>query len=109
MQPGRAGTNTVLRLLNFFDVEPRLMAAERCCGHDLLWSGDREGFLRLARLNVEEIRDSGVEQIVTACPECFQTLGVDYGAFGLETGVTVTIETVQRASSPATRQTPDRP
>ncbi len=79
-----------LRLLNFFDVEPRLMAAERCCGHDLLWSGDREGFLRLGRLNVEEFRDSGVEQIITACPECFQTLGVDYGAFGLETGVTVT-------------------
>ena len=42
-----------LRLLNFFDVLPRLLEDERCCGHDLLWSGDRENFLRLARLNVE--------------------------------------------------------
>jgi len=79
-----------LRLLNFFDVTPALMYAERCCGHDLLWTGDREGFLRLARLNVEQIRDLGVEQVITACPECFQTLAVDYPASGVATGFGVT-------------------
>jgi len=27
-----------IRLLNFFDITPRLLSRERCCGHDLLWS-----------------------------------------------------------------------
>jgi heterodisulfide reductase subunit D len=73
-----------LRLLNFFDITPALLPDERCCGHDLLWSGDRENFRKLARLNVAAIADLGVEQVVTACPECFRTLGHDYREQGLE-------------------------
>ncbi len=48
-----------LRLLNFFDIHPALLEGERCCGHDLLWSGDRENFLKLARLNVAAIEEKG--------------------------------------------------
>ena len=73
-----------LRLLNFFDVRPRLMEAERCCGHDLLWSGDRENFLRLAKLNVEAMGDAGVKTVITSCPECYRTLKFDYKACGIE-------------------------
>jgi Fe-S oxidoreductase/coenzyme F420-reducing hydrogenase delta subunit len=72
-----------LRLLNFFDVAPRLLADERCCGHDLLWSGDRENFLRLARMNVEQLNAAGVETVITACPECSLTLGATYAEMGL--------------------------
>lgn len=79
-----------LRLMNFFDVAPSLLEHERCCGHDLLWSGDRENFLALARLNVEMIKDQGIEEVVTACPECFRTLSMDYPRFGVETGFKVT-------------------
>jgi Fe-S oxidoreductase/coenzyme F420-reducing hydrogenase delta subunit len=79
-----------LRLLNFFDVHPRLMPAERCCGHDLLWSGDREGFLRLARLNVAQLNDLGIEEVITACPECYRSLAVDYPAHGLKPEFKVT-------------------
>lgn len=79
-----------LRLLNFFDVFPAVHTDERCCGHDLLWSGDRENFLRLARLNVEAMRDAGIEEVVTACPECFRTLAHGYPALGVETGFKVT-------------------
>jgi heterodisulfide reductase subunit D len=79
-----------LRLLNFFDITPALLSGERCCGHDLLWSGDRDNFTKLARLNVQAIRDSGCEQVVTACPECYRTLARDYPAQGLELGFTVT-------------------
>lgn len=79
-----------LRLLNFFDIKPALLSDERCCGHDLLWSGDRDNFLRLARLNVDAIRKRGIEQVVTACPECYRTLKHDYPACGIETGFTVT-------------------
>ncbi len=78
-----------LRLLNFFDMRPALLSDERCCGHDLLWSGDRDSFLRLARLNVEALRARGIKQVVTSCPECYRTFKHDYPAFGVETGVEV--------------------
>jgi heterodisulfide reductase subunit D len=55
-----------LRLLNFFDVEPAVLENERCCGHDLLWSGDRANFLRLAELNARAIAASGAEELITA-------------------------------------------
>lgn len=79
-----------LRLMNFFDIHPAVLPAERCCGHDLLWSGDRENFINLARLNVESIRDKGIEEIITACPECYRSLSRDYEANGISTGCRVT-------------------
>ena len=79
-----------LRLLNFFDVNPRIADAERCCGHDLLWSGDRENFLKLAKLNVESFRDMGITEVITSCPECYRTLAHDYEAQGVNPGVKIT-------------------
>jgi len=73
-----------LRLLNFFDVAPRLLADERCCGHDLLWSGDKENFTRLARLNVDRMHELGIETVITSCPECYMTLHTTYVDQGLE-------------------------
>jgi Fe-S oxidoreductase len=63
-----------VRLLNFLGIEPALLSGERCCGHDLLWTGDRENFETLCRLNYDEFKAAGVEEIVVSCPECFQVL-----------------------------------
>ncbi|MDD2467050.1 MAG: hydrogenase iron-sulfur subunit, partial [Desulfobulbus sp.] len=63
-----------LRLLNFFDVTPRVLEDERCCGHHLLWSGDKENFMRLAQLNVDKLNELGIETVITTCPECYMTL-----------------------------------
>ncbi len=79
-----------IRLLNFFDIFPAVLEGERCCGHDLLWSGDRESFLRLARLNVDAIERAGVEELVTACPECYRTFAHDYPARGVAVNFKVT-------------------
>ncbi len=79
-----------LRLLNFFDIHPALLANERCCGHDLLWSGDRKNFLKLARLNVEAIEKQGIEEVVTACPECYRTLARHYPDEGVAINFKVT-------------------
>lgn len=79
-----------LRLLNFFDVFPAVLDQERCCGHDLLWTGDRENFIKLAGLNAELLMDHGIEQVITACPECYHTLFCDYPASGIEVPFTVT-------------------
>jgi heterodisulfide reductase subunit D len=79
-----------LRLLNFFDIHPNILEGERCCGHDLLWSGDRENFLKLAALNVEAIEKLGIEEVVTACPECYRTLSRDYPEHGVSINFKVT-------------------
>jgi heterodisulfide reductase subunit D len=79
-----------LRLLNFFDVTPRVLEDERCCGHDLLWTGDRENFLRLARRNVRAFAGTGARELITGCPECFHTLTHEYPANGVDLPLTVT-------------------
>jgi Fe-S oxidoreductase/coenzyme F420-reducing hydrogenase delta subunit len=79
-----------LRLLNFFDIKPSVLEGERCCGHDLLWSGDRAGFLRLARLNAKAIEESGAEELITACAECHHTLLSEYAKHGVELPVKIT-------------------
>jgi Fe-S oxidoreductase len=79
-----------LRLLNFFDIYPAVLEDERCCGHDLLWSGDKENFLRLARLNVDAIHKMGVQEVITVCPEGYRTFVHDYPEFGIEANFRVT-------------------
>ncbi len=79
-----------LRLLNFFDIRPAVLENERCCGHDLLWSGDKANFLKLAALNIESIKNRNIEEVVTACPECYRTLAHDYPKYGLDLGCKVT-------------------
>ena len=63
-----------IRLLNFMDIKPAVLPNERCCGHDLLWTGDRENFEALCRMNYRSFKDAGVRQLVVTCPECYNVL-----------------------------------
>jgi Fe-S oxidoreductase len=69
---------STVRILNALGIEPVLMKNERCCGHDLLWEGDVENFMKLAELNLAEMKKSGVKKIITNCSECTRTLRKDY-------------------------------
>jgi len=69
---------SMLKILNTAGIKPVLMENERCCGHDLSFSGDLSSFEKLAKLNIAAIKKSGVSTIVTNCPECYRTLKVDY-------------------------------
>ena len=69
-----------VRLLNRAGIAPRVLSNERCCGHDLLWAGDPEGFRRLAGLNAALFARVGIRRIVAACAECYRTLKLDYPA-----------------------------
>ncbi len=75
------GTRAAVRLLNRLGVTPVVSPRERCCGHDLLWNGDRENFERLARHNVKLVADSGAKTLVVSCAECLRTWRVDYEPF----------------------------
>jgi heterodisulfide reductase subunit D len=68
-------------LLNAVGIQPVVLDNERCCGHDLLWNGDTESFKKLVKLNAKELSAAGAGAIVTACPECYRTLKVDYPRF----------------------------
>lgn len=67
------GPRGVLKLLNKVGIEPVIHDDERCCGHDLLWNGDRENFEKLARRNVELIKSLGCKRVVFHCPEGYLT------------------------------------
>ncbi|MGA9047988.1 MAG: (Fe-S)-binding protein [Dehalococcoidia bacterium] len=70
-----------MRLLNKADVSYTVLANERCCGHDLILSGDKTGFINLGQANIQELHKRGIKKIITACPECYYTLKVDYARF----------------------------
>jgi Fe-S oxidoreductase len=63
-----------VKLLNWMGVEPVVLQNERCCGHDLFWSGDEVSFKQLRQLNLESFQKAGVKTIVTACAECSHVL-----------------------------------
>jgi Fe-S oxidoreductase len=70
-----------LKLLNRLGITPVVSVDERCCGHDLLWSGDRGNFVALAKHNVELVAASGAKTLVTTCAECYRTWKLDYAPY----------------------------
>jgi heterodisulfide reductase subunit D len=74
LQPAKGS----LKILNSLGIEPVVLGDERCCGHDLLWTGDVEGFKALAEHNAAIIKKAGVKKIVFSCPECYRTFKEDY-------------------------------
>jgi Fe-S oxidoreductase len=67
-----------VRILNELGEIPVVLEDEKCCGHDVLWSGDEETFLKLAEYNTAAFKKANVKRIITTCAECYRTLAVDY-------------------------------
>jgi Fe-S oxidoreductase len=65
-------------VLNGIGIEPVLLPDEKCCGHDLLWTGDIETFKQLAEHNAAVIKEAGIKKIVFSCPEGYRTFKEDY-------------------------------
>jgi Fe-S oxidoreductase len=86
---GNGVARATVRALNAVGIAPQVLADERCCGHDLLWEGDVDGFVALAELNAALIRESGARRLVTSCPECARALKIDYPAHGIKLDVEV--------------------
>ena len=71
-------TKATLGVLNSLGIEPKLLANERCCGHDALWTGDVDTFRKLAEHNAAQIKEAGVKKIIFTCPEGYRTFKLDY-------------------------------
>jgi Fe-S oxidoreductase len=65
-------------LLNKLGIKPVILENERFSGHDLLWTGDRDGFLELAGLNIEAIMETGAETVIVSSPQDYHTLSKSY-------------------------------
>jgi Fe-S oxidoreductase len=72
------GVKGALKLLNYAQIPFKLLDNERCCGHDLLMQGDRDGFIKLAQANLKEFIQNGVKKVITSCSEGYYTLKVYY-------------------------------
>jgi Fe-S oxidoreductase len=59
-----------------------VLAKERCTGDIAKRTGNEYQFQELATANIQELTAAGVTKIVTGCPHCLRTIGVDYQAFG---------------------------
>ena len=73
-----AMANSAIRLMNACGRRPVVSSGERCCGHDLYWTGELESFRRLARMNLRMIEELGVTTVVFACPECCAMFALVY-------------------------------
>lgn len=69
-----------IKLLNRIGIKPVVSSDERCCGHDLLWSGDIQNFKKLAQHNIDLIESTGAKTVIFSCPEGYQTFKTDYPA-----------------------------
>ncbi len=63
----------MLKILNKLGIEPVVSNEERCCGHDMLWTGDMDLFKKLATHNVELIKRLGCKKVIFGCPEGYLT------------------------------------
>jgi len=67
------------RLLSGIGVDMGVLGrTEVCCGSPALRIGDRDTFFRLAKTNIEMLNKTGVQTIITSCPECLKTFRYDY-------------------------------
>jgi Fe-S oxidoreductase/nitrate reductase gamma subunit len=72
---------------------------EKCCGEPLRKLGNEYLYQIVAVENIAKLNASGASRIVTTCPHCYNTLGVDYRDLGFEMEVehsTVFIERLMR-------------
>jgi len=69
---------SAVRIMNKAGVVPVVSNEEKCCGHDLMWTGNEPDFEKLVDHNVELIKKSGAKKVVFTCPECYRTFNMDY-------------------------------
>ncbi|MCE8426382.1 MAG: (Fe-S)-binding protein [Candidatus Methanoperedens sp.] len=71
-------TTSSMKLLDKIGIKPQIMDM-KCCGHDVLWQGKKDVFDRLKKYNIDHIKESGIETLITGCAECYRTFSKDYG------------------------------
>ncbi|MFB6291073.1 MAG: heterodisulfide reductase-related iron-sulfur binding cluster [Candidatus Bipolaricaulia bacterium] len=60
---------------------------EGCCGIPFLTSGKWDEWEKALRYNVSQIKDRGIEELITSCPGCYIALDHYYGEWAEKLGI----------------------
>jgi heterodisulfide reductase subunit D len=69
---------SAVKIMNKAGIVPVVSNEEKCCGHDLNWTGNEQDFEKLMEHNVDLVKKSGAKKVVFTCPECYRTFKMDY-------------------------------
>lgn len=77
----RVAKQTV-NILNSLDIEYGVLGdKENCCGESIRKTGNEELFKKLAKENIKNFIDAGVEKIIVSSPHCLHTFKNEYTQF----------------------------
>lgn len=69
-------------LLNAFGTTYGILGdRENCCGESIRKTGDEELFKKLAKSNIKNYIDNGVQKVLVSSPHCYHTLKNEYAQF----------------------------
>ena len=77
-------------ILNTLGIEFKILEKEECCGSPVYMTGQTKKAVELAKLNVANFKESGIEKIITSCAGCYRTLKDTYpNKFELDHGIEI--------------------
>ena len=79
---GRKILLALVEVLGFLKISFGVLRQEKCNGDPARRLGNDYLFGELAQGNLEQIREAGVKKMVSICPHCVRTMGVDWKEHG---------------------------
>ncbi len=84
-QRNQAVARAFIQLCSAADIKVGILGKEeKCCGEPMRKMGNEYLYQLLAAENIEKLDSYGVQQVVTTCPHCFNTLAKDYRDLGFD-------------------------
>ncbi len=79
---GRKILLALVEVLNHLGISYGVLRQEKCSGDPVRRLGNDYLFGELAQGNLEQIREGGVKKMVSICPHCVRTIGVEWKEHG---------------------------
>src|SRR5208337_2545794 len=79
---GRKILLALVEALRYLGISFGVLRQEKCNGDPARRLGNDYLFGELAQANLEQIREAGVKKMVSICPHCVRTMGVDWKEHG---------------------------
>jgi heterodisulfide reductase subunit D len=77
-------------ILNSLEIDFKILEKEGCCGSPAYMTGQTEKAAELAKMNVDNFKENGIEAIITSCAGCYRTLKDTYpNKFRLDHGIEI--------------------
>jgi Fe-S oxidoreductase len=81
---GREAVLALARVLQSAGVTYGVLRKEKCSGDAARRLGNDLLFQQLSEFNIGQMRAAGVQKILSICPHCVRTIGVDWKEFGAD-------------------------